>query len=518
MPRSTPRLLATAVLLVAVLMMIVAQTLCLMGCGGGECPPGYVRLALETDPLNLDPRLSIDAASARVGQLLYNGLLRLDQHGNLGCDLASDWHLEGDRTYIVRLREGVRFHDGRILNAQDVVHTFRSILDPALASPRREGLSHLRGVEATGPLTVRFTLKEPYAPFTDELMQPIVPRDAGKKNSFGQHPVGTGPYRLVRWLPGERLDLAAFGGHFARTPKVPGLAVRIIPDDTTRVLEIQRGGLDFVQNLVPPDMVSLIEAGRQCRVIKVPGNIYCYMGFNLEDPVLANPKVRRAIAHVLDRHGMIRHLLAGLARPAAGLLPPEHWASEPNVRRYAYDPALAERLLNEAGFRRDALGWRFTLLYKTTQMDMSKRKAELIQDQLARVGIRVEIRSYEWATFFADIQHGSFQLFSLDWVGLSDPDIFRHLFSSKAIPPDGANRGRYQNPLVDRLLEEGRASLDRGLRQDIYRRVQRIVAEELPYLSLWHYTNVIVMNRDLHGFTPYPDGSWYSMKDLRWGA
>lgn len=486
--------------------------LLLLGCTGEPIPQGYVRLALEADPLNLDPRLAIDAASVRLHQLLYNGLLRLDEHGRLACDLADSWRLEGGRVYVVQLKPGVRFHDGRALSAADVVHTYRSILDPGLASPRREGLSRLAAVEAVGPLTVRFTLSEPHAPFADELMQPIVPQGAGKE--FGAAPVGTGPFRLVRWLRGERLELAAFPQHFSGAPRIAGLAIRIIPDDTTRVLELERGGLDLVQNLVGPDLVPRLAANPRLKVLKHPGSIYCYLGFNLEDPVLGRPLVRRAIAHALDRQAMIGHLLKGLARPADSLLPEGHWAHEPNLPRYPYDPALAERLLDRAGLPRGPEGWRFALLYKTTQMDMSKRKAELIQNQLARVGIRVEVRSYEWATFFADVQRGSFQLYSLDWVGLSDPDILRYLFHSSQVPPHGANRGRYRNAQVDRLLEEGRRTLDTDERRAIYGRVQRLLAADLPYLSLWHYTNVVVMSRSLSGFTPYPDGSWHSLKDL----
>jgi peptide/nickel transport system substrate-binding protein len=226
--------------------------------------------------------------------------------------------------------------------------------------------------------------------------------------------------------------------------------------------------------------------------------------------------VRRAVAHAIDRQAMIRHLLKGLGRPAESLLPEDHWAFEAKLPRYPYDPAVAERLLDAAGLPRRADGWRFSLLYKATQMDMSRRKAELIQDQLARVGIRVEVRSYEWATFFADIQRGSFQLYSLDWVGVAEPDIYRHLFSSRAVPPGGANRGHYRSEEVDRLLEAGRATLDQARRAEIYRQVQRILAADLPYLSMWHYTNIVVAARNLTGFTPYPDGSWYSLKDLRW--
>ena len=503
--------LACALLLLAALLALACG---LIGCGGRDSiPAGYVRLALETDPLNLDPRLAIDAASVRVSQLLYNGLLRLDARGRLACDLAQSWALEGDRTYVVQLRPGVRFHDGHLLSVRDVVYTYRSILDPALASPRKEGLSRLASVTATGPLTVRFTLSEPYAPFLDELMQPVVPEGAGK--DFGAHPVGTGPYMFSRWLPGERVELAAFARHFGGAPQVPGLAIRILPDDTTRVLELERGGLDLVQNLVGPDMVARLSANPRLKVLTSPGSIYCYLGFNLNDPLLSRPLVRQALAHALDVPAMIRHLYKGLARPADSLLPEEHWAYAPGLPHYGYDPALAERELDRAGLNRGEDGWRCTLLYKTTQMDMSKRKAELIQHELAAVGIKVEIRSYEWATFFADIQRGSFQLYSLDWVGLSDPDIYRYMFHSASTPPDGANRGRYRNPEVDRLLDEGRRTLDPAARADIYRRVQAIVARDLPYLSLWHYTNVVVMSADLTGFTPYPDGSWQSMKDLR---
>jgi len=177
-------------------------------------------------------------------------------------------------------------------------------------------------------------------------------------------------------------------------------------------------------------------------------------------------------------------------------------------------------LLDEAGYPDpdgDGPLARFRLSFKTTNIDLRRRLAEAFKEQLMRVGIEIELRSYEWGTFLSDVKRGNFHLYSLAWVGIEDPDVYYQIFHSTAVPPDGDNRGRYNNPELDRLLERGRATLDRTERQRIYREVQRLLAEDLPYIPLWWWKNVIVRKPGLRGFVPYPDGDLISLKKARLG-
>jgi peptide/nickel transport system substrate-binding protein len=238
---------------------------------------------------------------------------------------------------------------------------------------------------------------------------------------------------------------------------------------------------------------------------------------SLDHPILRHLKVRQAIAYAINRDLIIRHLLKELAVPATGLLSPTHWAYEPSVRQLVYDPEKARELLDEAGFPDpDGAGPlpRFKLSYKTTTLELRRRIAEAIREQLNQIGIELEVRSYEWGTFYGDIKRGNFHLYSLAWVGITDPDVLSAIFHSSSVPPNGDNRGRYRNVKVDRLLEEGRRIADPDRRIQIYSAIQKILAEDLPYIPLWWVKNVAVMNSSVQGFTLSPDGDLISLKNV----
>ena len=185
------------------------------------------------------------------------------------------------------------------------------------------------------------------------------------------------------------------------------------------------------------------------------------------------------------------------------------------MKRYDYNPELSKKLLDEAGYPMSKeTGIRFKLTFKTSQNELRKRIAEVFQEQLRKVGIEMEIRTYEWGTFFSDIKSGNFQIFSLTWVGVSDPDIFHYMFHSSSFPPDGANRVRYSNPQIDSLLEHGRVTLQQEKRKEIYSKIQKTISEELPYINLWHSVNVAVMKKNIDGFTLYPDEDMASLKNV----
>jgi peptide/nickel transport system substrate-binding protein len=269
-----------------------------------------------------------------------------------------------------------------------------------------------------------------------------------------------------------------------------------------------------VVNDLNPDQVEALRKEDHLRVLSSPSNSYSYLGFNLEDPILRDVRVRQAVAFAIDRDRLIQVLLHGLARPATGLLPPDHWAYEADVAAYPHDPARAASLLDEAGYRDpDGPGPRprFRLTYKTTTAQLAREQATVFQEQLGAVGIEMEVRSYEWGTFYDDIKAGRFQVFSLQWTQIGDPDVYRLRFDSGFIPPFGFNRGRYSNPEVDRLLKEGTRTAAREDRRRIYSRVQRILADEVPYVSLWHKSNLAVARERVRGFTLTPDGDFYPL-------
>jgi peptide/nickel transport system substrate-binding protein len=316
---------------------------------------------------------------------------------------------------------------------------------------------------------------------------------------------------------GEKVTLKANSGYWNDKPLSSGLVFKTVPDAMVRVLEFKKGSIDFMQNDLEPDMLPWLKHNTDADVGTFQGTTYQYVGINLTHPILRHKKVRHALAYAIDRDRIIRHLLKGLGTEANGLLSPLNWAYDETIPRWFYDPGRAKQLLDEAGFPDpdgDGPLPRFRLSFKTTNIDLRRRIAEALKEQLLRVGIDLEIRSYEWGTFFGDIKQGNFHLYSLAWVGVMDPDIFFQIFHSQSVPPNGDNRGHYSNAELDRLLEQGRATTDPAARKLLYQRAQNIIADDLPYVPLWWWKNVVVKSPKVRGFVPYPDGDFISLKNV----
>jgi peptide/nickel transport system substrate-binding protein len=507
-----------SLLLSGCLLTLICACRFFSGFDGSDNVPGYLHIGIESQPLNLDPRFATDANSVRIGGLIYNSLLRVDANGQLATELAERWSMIDDRNYVFELRRGVTFHNGRALTARDVKHTYDSILDPLSRSPKRALLQSLESVEALTTYRVRFRLREPHAPFVEQFTLGIVAAGAEPSASGANTPpAGSGPFTFVSFEPGEKVVLKANASYWNGPPKSAGLVFKIVPDAMVRVLEFKHGSIDFMQNDIEPDMIPWLKKNTSAAVDTRDGTTFQYIGINLSHPILRHQEVRQAIALAIDREQIIRHLLKDLATPAGGLLSPLNWAYEDAVDTWPHDSERAKRLLDKAGFLDpdgDGPKTRFKLSFKTTNIDLRRRIAEAFKEQLLAVGIELEIRSYEWATFYSDVRKGNFHLFSLAWVGIMDPDIYFQIFHSRSIPPAGDNRGRYSNPTLDRLLERGRRSVDPEERRAVYSQVQKIVARELPYIPLWWAKNVIVQRPGLRGFVPYPDGDLISLKNV----
>jgi peptide/nickel transport system substrate-binding protein len=469
-----------------------------------------LKIGIEAGPAQLDPRLATDAYAQRIGSLLFSRLVRLDSASQIRGDLAESWEVSEPTRYAFKLRKNIRFSDGSPLTSEDVKFTFESILDPKTASPHRKTFEPIDHIDTPDSDTVVFYLKRPYAPFLNNLTMGVVSKKSGSA-------VGSGPYLLQEFIPDEKVILR-INAHFYGTPAlIKEIVIKIVPEDTIREMELQKGSIDFLENALPPDFLPFLEKDPHFTVVKTEGTTYAYLGLNLKDPILSRKKVRQAMAYAINRELIIKEVLKGLGKPATGVIPSSHWAYEGDVEKYLFDPVKARKLLEEEGLPLLPGGEpRFKLIFKTSQNDLSKRIGEVIQQQLKEVGIQMEIRTYEWGTFYSDIKSGNFQLYSLRWVGIEDPDIYYDLFHSSSIPPLGANRGHFSNSEIDRLVEEGRVTLNPEKRKVIYQKVQKILSEELPYINLWTFTNTAVLKKGLGGFVPDPSGDFYNLKELSW--
>ncbi len=497
-----------------------ALAVLLTGCGDArDTPLDVVTLAVPSSPNNLDPRVGTDEVSQKIQQLVFSTLLALNDRLEVVGGLASGWTSPTPTTYLVTLRQGIRFHDGHELTADDVVYTFTSLLAPEFISPRKGAYRMLDRVEVADRYTVRFILKEPFGSFPVNLVIPIVPNGAGA--GLRNAPVGTGPYKFVSFAVDDRVVLAPFAGYFGGPPANAGVVVKVVPDDTMRGLELRKGAVDLVVNDLAPDIVHQLREDPTLQVVEGPGSDYAYVGINLRDRVLSDVRVRRALSHAVDREAIVTHLRRGLASPAVGILPPMSWAFAPDVATFSYDPQAAMRLLDEAGYRDpDGPGPapRLHLTLKVSSTEFNRLQSSVLQQDFARVGVELDVRTYEFATLYADVLKGNFQLFTLQWVGVSDPDMLRRVFHSKQMPPTGFNRGFFSDAHVDALIDEATTSTDDGRRRVLYTEAQQAIAEAVPYLSLWYKTNVAVARRDLSGLRLSPSADFLFLRGVTRGT
>jgi peptide/nickel transport system substrate-binding protein len=472
-------------------------------------------VAIESSPISFDPRVGTDAASWRTHDVLYNALLRKGSGGEYLPDLAERCGSDDAILWRCRLRDGVLFHDGRRLSSADVAFTYRSLLAPGLVTSKREPLRIIREISTPSPQEVEFRLAEPYASFPLQLLLGILPEGTTPEQAR-DHPVGTGPFRLVESLPDDHVLFERFDRHFAGPARIGTLVYRIVPDATTRALELLHGSLDLSVNNLPPDLLPRLGRSPGLDVTVGPGTTYAYLAFNLRDPVLAKVEVRRALALALDRDALVQGLFRGTVETTETLVPPGHWARDGSLSPLVRDLPKARALLDAAGFPDPGGGHpRLSLTYKTSTDEVGILQATAIAAQWKEIGVRTTIRSNDFATFYQDVVRGNFQLYALRWQGIVDPDHYHEVFLSTSVPPAGWNRGFFADPDVDRWILDARRVVDRELRRALYAKIQRRVAEELPYVSLYTMKNVVVHAKDLTGVgTINPSGDYTFLRNV----
>jgi peptide/nickel transport system substrate-binding protein len=484
--------------------------------------PNIIAVVARVGPNNLNPLKANDEGTARVSQLMFESLMDIGEDLRPQPRLIERLETPDPVTYIAHLRRGIRFHDGHELTSKDVVFTFAKFLDPEFLSPYKGAFTVLASVRPLDDHTVEFKLKEPFAAFPLANLVPVQVVPAGSaEGDLSRFPIGTGPYRFVRYDVDDKVIMAAFEGYWDGAPSNAGVEFRIVPDDTMRSLELRKGTADLMINDIPPDIVHQFETSGDFRVTREPGLDFSYLGFNMRDPLLADKRVRHAIGYAINREAIVKYLRRGLAQVATGLIPPQAWAYEPDIHTFNYDPARAMRLLDEAGHP-DPDGPngplpRLNLSLKISTNEETRLQSTVIQQDLQQVGINLDLRSYEFATMFADVLKGNFQLMSLTWVGgaMVDPDILRRVFHSSQVPPAGFNRGHYSNPEVDRLIDIASMAIGEADRKQAYGAAQKIIADDAPYIPIWNRTNVIVSQPTLDRLHVNPVGDFRSLKDVR---
>jgi ABC-type transport system substrate-binding protein len=483
-----------------------------LSCSNRPSPDTLVMI-IENSPTNLDPRVGLDAYSERIDDLLFDDLLTRDEHFNVQPGLAERWENPDPLTYIFHLHHGVRFHDGRPLTSRDVKWTFDSLLQGKIRSTKSAVYRYIDHIETPDDFTVIFRLKEPFVALLWNLSDGaigIVPY--GTLAEMTRQPIGSGPFRFVSAEPDKEVIVERNDDYWGQKAHLKRVRFAVVPDATTRALELRKGSADIAINALSFDMVLTLEKNSNLQVEHGPGSVLSYLAFNCRDPILKDVRVRQALAYAVNRGPIIEYLNRNFARPAYSVLPPESWAYDTHVPTYSYNPAKARQILDAAGYV-VVNGVRFHLTMKTSTEENTRLLAAVLQQQLRDVGIALDIRTFEFATFFSDVTKGAFQMYSLRWIGGNeDPDIFEYAFHSSKFTPNGANRSFYSNPRLDALIDQARVESNQQRRKQLYTEVQAILAQDLPYINLWYYDNLLVHSRRVGGLTLNASGNYDFLK------
>ena len=495
--------------------------------------PAYGDTFIEAsigEPSNLLPILSSDSASSDINQLVYNGLIRYDKNLQLEGELAESWEISEDNlSFTFHLRKGVTWHDGAPFTSADVLFTYQMYINPDVPTSYAEDFLQVAKAEVIDDYTFKVTYEKPYAPALESWGTPIHPKHLleGKdvtKSELSRQPIGTGPYKFAKWDAGEKVELLANPDYFEGKPYIYRVVYRVIPDTSTQFLELKAGNLDLmgltpIQYQTQTDSAIFTDRFNKYRYLSFS---YTYLGYNMTKPLFQDKRVRQAISYAIDKQELIDGVLLGLGQAATGPYKPDTWVYNNNVKRYNYDPEKAKALLSEAGWEdsdndnildKDGEPLAFTIVTNQGN-DLRSKTAEIIQRRLKEVGIDIEIRVVEWATFLKEfIFTGNFDATILGWSGGPEPDQYNIWHSSKTAPRE-LNFIKYQNPEVDELLEKGRRTFDQAERKKIYDRFQEILAEEQPYTFLYVGEALPAVAKRFRGIEPSPAGISHNF--IRW--
>jgi len=483
------------------------------------------------DISGLIPQVTSDSASHEIASFIYNSLVRYDKDLKLEGELAKSWEVkDGGLKIIFHLRKGVRWHDGKPFTSKDVLFTYELMIDPHTPTAYAEDFLQVKKAYAPDLYTFIVEYRKPFAPALSSWGISILPHHIlqGSKDILksvqNKHPVGTGSYRFVEWKPGEKIVLEGNKDYFEGRPYIKRIIYRIIPDQATMFLELKAGGVDFM-GLTPLQYTRQTESEGFKKLYKKYHYFsfgYTYLGYNLENPLFKDVRVRQGLSYAIRREDIIKGVLFGLGVTATGPYKPGTWAYNPNVKRYKYDPAKAKSLLEDAGWADtdgdgilDKNGKKFSFILMTNQGNESRAKAAvMIQRFFKQVGVEVKIRVIEWAAFINEfIDKRKFDAVLLGWSIGQDPDQYDIWHSSKTGPKE-LNFIGYHNKEVDRLLDLGRRTFEREKRKDYYWKIQEILAEEQPYNFLFVPESLPTVSSRFRRIAPAPSGIMYNF--IKW--
>lgn len=470
-------------------------------------PEGQIVIAQGGDPSTMDPHMHAENFTFAVVHNVFDHLVRrFVKNGQLTHEpgLATSWTTVNPTTWEFKLRPGVKFHNGEEFNAEAVKFSIERVLNPDQKARWRWAFADIERVDVVDALTVRIVTKAPFPTLVTNLAfcMPIVPpkyvREKGDTH-VATNPVGTGPFKFVRWRKDDAMVLEANESYWRGSPKIKTLIFRPIPDESTRVAALMAGEIDIARG-VPPSLVKQIADNPRTRVARVPSalNIHVILD-TLKDGPLRDKRVRQAINYGVDKEGIIKSILEGNGGAVGGPLTPVMFGFAPEVRPYPYDPERAKKLLAEAGYPQ---GISLTLNSPNGRYLKDKEVNEAIGGQLAKIGVRTQVMTHEWGTYVSKWPEGLVPMYMIGWAGTWDADgIMFPLLRT------GQRFSRWSNPDFDAIIDKARRTLDQGERVKLYRQATQLAHDEAPWLFLFHGMDIYGVSRAVADWEPTSDES-----------
>lgn len=474
----------------------------LAGCTHKTTSPNEIVVGISAEPVSLDPRYATDAYSMRIADLIFSSLVKIGPHLEVVPDAAKTWSFK-DNVYTFDLFPGLRFHNGRPVTPDDLKFSFEQFSDKnSLFSSSFNEVGKLEAETVGDHLRVRITMKHFVANFlgADLPVFKILPRE--EIAGFPARLIGTGSFRFVSRTDSE-VHLEAVKDHPFEAPKTSTVVFKVVHDDFTRYQKLLKGELDVVFNDITTDKVRVFEQRPEdFNVYRFPSASMTYILMNMRDPTLQNRDLRRALSQSIHRSEIIQYKMAGMAKETTSILPPVHPMYNAEIKNPAYDVAAAQRTIESLGLK----GHRLTIKSSNNPGVMDNSK--VLAYQMSQSGLDVELETFEWGKFYDDVKKGNFQLATMKWIGISDPDIYRQAFNSKEKAPGGRNRSNYNNPIIDELTEKAIQTENEETRRDLYEKIQKIVLEDYAFIPLWAELQVVVTKKSITGFQPHMTGKF----------
>jgi ABC-type transport system substrate-binding protein len=498
-------------------------------------PKDAVTVALPEKMSGLDTlsNTGTDAAADRVRTLMFNSLVKKNDNFEYVGELAKDVKVGEDNVTITfTLPENVKFHNGKVLTSADVKYTFDALFqangtkassffdtaidetDPEKKKTKR--VPHITSIDTPDAKTVVFKVGRPALVnqlYSNLVTIPIIPEGTIEQQKTS--PVGTGPFKFVTFdQVNSFIQLAAFPDYWEGAPKIQKLNVKTVADANALQAELQSGGVDIapIPNNLSPDALDSLGKLPTLKVEKFVGSNIDYIGFNIQSTPYNNLKVRQAVAHAVDREKIVRDLLRDQAKVAHSILPEESWAYTAGTK-YEYNPAKAKQLLQEAGYNGEVIKFKFA-----SGNSAVSQYAQVIQNALKEVGLNVEVDPLEPGTVREQLKNGQFQMNTGRWIGGNqDPIFLKDLFASSEFPEkkeNGRNRSRYNNQEFDKLVQEAIDSTDKTKAKELYIKAQEIISRDLPYLTLWYPSNIVISSKNLGNVKINASGDWGFIRNV----